>query len=55
MYLDVPYVLHGERNPGTSDPTWTQWLEDKFFASDWGRTPVVQLVLSYYTDMTTWA
>jgi hypothetical protein len=49
---------HGERTPGTigqeagwaPEPVWTQRLEGKSSASVGDRTPVVQSVVSHYTD-----
>jgi hypothetical protein len=32
------------------EPVWTQRLEEKSFASVGDRTPVVQSVVSHYTD-----
>jgi hypothetical protein len=43
----VPIIQEAGWSP---EPVWTRWLEEKFSVFVGDRTPVVQSVVSHYTD-----
>jgi hypothetical protein len=46
----LPPVSIGQEAGWAPEPVWTQRLEEKSSASVGDRTPVVQSVVSHYTD-----
>jgi hypothetical protein len=49
----LPPVPIGREAGWAPEPVWTQRLEEKSFACVGDRTPVVQSVVSHYTDWAT--